>query len=317
MSHQSIETIEVVGPERRLHQHHDDIVGPENRLHQLLFWIVHAETSEVENGSGRRLYHLVRNDILDMELEASESCAARIIELKNVTQGECDTREYITRVSASIEPSCDDWNIARVEKNREDSCTCGVACGVELNVSADAHTSADEVDGKERDRVGGAIVNAAGMTCKNTKHGRVLYSCTCTWHSFVEDDEAGADVMSAGVESNRMTWADIAHEVDQLDYVLSRSVGRIPTSDIFVGERAHRLAIRSNIEQGRVFEVDQHSHNQSIGSDLCYVELNYGVEPKADTADVVEEADDEDESTNVQVSLNLSDMQILSANRLN
>eukprot|EP00956_Cyclotella_meneghiniana_P020264 scaffold35477_cov43-Cyclotella_meneghiniana.AAC.8 len=85
MSHQSIETIEIVGPENRLHQHDDDIVGPERRLHQLLSWIVHAETSEVENGSGRRLSHLVRNDILGMELKASESFAARIIELKNVT----------------------------------------------------------------------------------------------------------------------------------------------------------------------------------------------------------------------------------------
>eukprot|EP00956_Cyclotella_meneghiniana_P018182 scaffold30085_cov24-Cyclotella_meneghiniana.AAC.1 len=261
-----------------------------------------------------------------MELEASEFIAARIIELKNVTQGECDTREYITRVSASIEPSCDDWNIARVEKNGEDSRTCGVACGVELNVSADAHTSADEVDGKERDRAGGAIVNAARMMCKNTKHGRVLYGCT--WHSFDKDDEAGADVISGGAESNRTTWADIAHEVDQLDYILSGSVGRIPTSGIFVGEHTrmkqswidgHRLAIRSNIEQGRVFEVDQHSHNESIWSDLYYIKLNGGVnaEPRADTADFVEVADDEDESTNVQVSLDLSDMQILSANQLN
>eukprot|EP00956_Cyclotella_meneghiniana_P001224 scaffold1350_cov56-Cyclotella_meneghiniana.AAC.37 len=232
MSHHSIETIEAVGPERRLNQHDDDIVGPERRLHQLLFWIVHAETSEVENGSGRRLYHLVRNDILGMELEASESFAARIIELKNVTQGECDTREYITRVCASIEPSCDDWNIARVEKNVEDSRTCGVACGVELNdVSVDAHTSADEVDGKEQDRAGGAIVNVnaantlideTGMTCKNTKHGRVLYGCT--WHSFDEDDEAGADVISGGAESNQMTWADIAHEVDQFTSVAQAEV---------------------------------------------------------------------------------------------
>eukprot|EP00956_Cyclotella_meneghiniana_P010000 scaffold13803_cov51-Cyclotella_meneghiniana.AAC.3 len=338
MSHQSIETVEVVGPDRRLHQHDDDIVGPERRLHQLLFWIVHAETSEVENGSGRRLYHLVRNDILGMELEASESFAARIIELKNVTQGEFDTREYITRVHASIEPSCDDCNIARVKMNREDSKTCGVACGVELNVSVDAHTSADEVDGKERNRAGRAIVNA-GMTCMNTKHGRVLYGCT--WHSFVEDDEAGADVISGGAESYRMTWADIAHEVDQSDYVLSRSVGRIPTPDIIVGEHtrmkqswiAHRLAmaICSNIEQGRVFEFDQHSHNQSIWSDLYTDELNDGVdaEPRADIANVrlfqksdkiqsvVEEADGEVMSTDVQVSLDLSDMQILSANRLN
>eukprot|EP00956_Cyclotella_meneghiniana_P036611 scaffold127859_cov38-Cyclotella_meneghiniana.AAC.1 len=145
------------------------------------------------------ILYLVRNDILGMELEASESFAARIIELKNVTQGECDTREYITRVCASIEPSCNDWNIACVEKNGKDSRTCGVACGVELNdVSVDAHTSADEVDGKERDRAGGAIVNATntlidetGMMCKNTKQGRVLYGCT--WHSFDEDDEAGAD----------------------------------------------------------------------------------------------------------------------------
>eukprot|EP00956_Cyclotella_meneghiniana_P017382 scaffold28279_cov23-Cyclotella_meneghiniana.AAC.1 len=183
MSHQSNETIEIVGPENRLHQHDDDIVGPEKRLHQLLSWIVHAETSEVENGSGRRLHHLVRNDILGMELEASESIAARIIELKNVTQGECDTREYITRVRASIERSCDVSNIARSMKmNREDSRTHGVACGVELNVLVDAHTSADEVDGKERDRAGGAIVNATntlidetGMMCKNTKHGRSLY----------------------------------------------------------------------------------------------------------------------------------------------
>ena len=271
-----------------------------------------------------------------MELEASESFAARIIELKNVTQGECDTREYITRVCASIEPSCDDWNIARVEKNGEDSRTCGVACGVELNVLVDAHTSADEVDGKERDRAGGAIVNATntlidetGIMCKNTKHGRVLYGCT--WHSFDEDDEAGADVISGGAESNQMTWADIAHEVDQF--------GRIPKSDILVGKRSHMkqtwiehsLAIRSNIEQGRVFEVDQHSHNESIWSDLYNNELNDGVdaEPRADIAivrlfqksdkiqSVVEEADDEVMSTDVQVSLDLSDMQILSANRLN
>eukprot|EP00956_Cyclotella_meneghiniana_P020265 scaffold35477_cov43-Cyclotella_meneghiniana.AAC.9 len=229
--------------------------------------------------------------------------------------------------------------------NREDSRTRGVVCRVELNVAVDAHTSADEVDGKERDRAGGAIVNTVNalideiaMTCKNTKHGRVLYGCT--WHSVDEDDEAGADVISGGAKSNRLTWADIAHEVDQLDEVMSRSVGRIPKLDILDGKRSHmkqswidhRLAIRSNIKQGRMFEVDQHSHNQSIGSDLYHIELNDGVVEDADAditnvrlfqksykiRSVVEEADDEVESASITAKLvDLSDMQILGANRLN
>eukprot|EP00956_Cyclotella_meneghiniana_P001225 scaffold1350_cov56-Cyclotella_meneghiniana.AAC.38 len=77
----------------------------------------------------------------------------------------------------------------------------------------------------------------------------------------------------------------------------------------------HRLAIRSNIEQGRVFEVDQHSHNESIWSDLYNNELNDGVdaEPRADITNVrffqksdkiqsvVEEADGEVMSTDNEI----------------